>query len=242
MNGSLTARERGVRGVLGVFLAFVAFHVGLGSAGTEPAVLAWGALALAVVALATAVTGSASRLSRVGLDEDWSIAYLAARLYVGWEFLYAGWDKATNSWFSGGGAGAVKGTLAGAIAQSHASAADPHPAVANWFGSVSQHVLLPHAELISYLVVTGEICVGIGLITGLFLRLSAVFGVALNSMFMFAGALGAGLNPEMVLLGMGIVLASAPGVYALSIDRYLLPRLRGGLRVGLPHPHAARAH
>ena len=242
MNGSLTVQERAFRGVLGVFLVFVAYHVGLGSAGTEPLVLAWGALAVGLVALATAALGTAGRLARVGLDESWSLGYLSARLYVGWEFLYAGWDKATNSWFSGGGTDAVKGTLGGAVASSHATAANPHPAVSNWFASVAQHVLIPHAELMSYLVVTGELCVGIGLITGLFLRLSAIFGVAMNSLFMFAGALGAGLNPEMVLLGTGVALAGVAGVYAVSVDRFLLPRLRGGVHSELLHLHPARAH
>jgi thiosulfate dehydrogenase (quinone) large subunit len=237
MNGFLTVRERAFRGALGLFLAFVAYHVGLGSSGTEPAVLAWGALAVAIVALATAATGKVGLLSRLGLDANWSLGYLAARLYVGWEFLYAGWDKASNSWYNGGGAGAVKGTLTGAVAQSHATATNPYPAVSDWFGSTA-NALAPHAQLLSYLVVTGELCVGIGLITGLFLRLSAFFGVALNSLFMFAGALGAGLNPEMVLLGAGVLLASAPGVYALSVDRYLLPRLRTGVALEWDHLHA----
>jgi len=236
MSGMLTVRERAFRAALGVFLAFVAYHVGLGASGTEPRVLAWGALILAVIALLTAATGTAGRLARVGLDANWSVGYLAARLYVGWEFFYAGWDKATNSWFSGAGAGAVKGTLTGAIAQSHVTAATPHPAVANWFGWAAQHLLISHSELFSYLVVTGEICVGIGLIAGLFLRLSAFFGIALNSLFLFAGALGAGLNPEMVLLGMGVMLAAAPSLYALSVDRLLLPRLRS-LELPLVHLH-----
>jgi thiosulfate dehydrogenase (quinone) large subunit len=235
MNGRLTVKERTFRGALGLFLAFVAYHVGLGSSGTEPRVLAWGALVLAVVALATAATGDASRLARVGLDANWSVGYLAARLYVGWEFLNAGLDKATNSWYSGAGAGAVKGTLTGAIAQSHATAANAHPAVANWFAVASQH-LMPHSELLSYLVVTGEICVGVGLIAGLFLRLSAFFGIALNSLFLFAGALGAGLNPEMVLLGMGVLLAGAPALYALSVDRFLFTRLRT-IQIPVPHLH-----
>jgi thiosulfate dehydrogenase [quinone] large subunit len=241
MGATSTIRERTFRGALGVFLAFVAYHVGLGSSGTEMFVLAWGALILAVAALATAGLGTAGPLARVGLDTDWSLGFLAARLYVGWEFLYAGWDKATNGWYSGGGEGAVSGTLGGAVAQSHASAADPHPAVSNWFGWTASH-LVHHSELLSYLVVTGEIAVGIGLITGLLLRLSAFFGVALNSLFMFAGALGAGLNPEMVLLGMGVLVTSAAGVYALSIDRYMLPRLRPNLRVELLHLHHAPSH
>jgi thiosulfate dehydrogenase (quinone) large subunit len=233
MNGNLSMRERVFRGALGLFLAFVAYHVGLGSAGTEPKVLAWGALILALVALVTAATGNAGRLARVGLDADWSIGYLAARLYVGWEFLYAGLDKATNGWYHGAGAGAVKGTLSGAVAGSHATATNPFPPVANWYGWTAQHVFMSHSELLSYLVVTGEICVGIGLITGLMIRLSAIFGVTLNSLFMFSGALGAGLNPEMVLLGMGLVFGKAPGLYALSLDRYLLPRL-SGLRLSMP--------
>jgi thiosulfate dehydrogenase (quinone) large subunit len=224
---SLSTRERAVRGTLGVFLAFVAYHVGLTNPGTEPKVLAWGALVLAVFALGSAVAGSSGPLARLGLDADWSVAYLAARLYVGWEFLNAGLDKATNSWYSGAGAAEVKGTLTGAVAQSHATATNPYPAVANWFGSVSTHVFIAHSELLSYLVVTGELCVGIGLITGLFLRVSALFGVALNSLFMFSGALGAGLNPEMVLLGMGVLTATVTGVYALSADRYLIERLSG---------------
>jgi thiosulfate dehydrogenase [quinone] large subunit len=240
MMGRLSTRERVFRGVLGVCLAFVAYHVGLGSSGTEPFWLAWGALVVAIVAIATATIGSARQLSRVGLNEDWSLGYLAARLYVGWEFLYAGSVKATNSWYNGGGAAEVKGTLLGAVASSHATAKNPYPPVADWFGSAARH-MAPHSELLSYLVVTGELCVGIGLITGLFLRLSALFGVALNSLFMFSGALGAGLNPEMVLLGMGVLLAPSSSLYALSIDRYLLrPILRSARFEFAPlQPHTA---
>jgi hypothetical protein len=42
----------------------------------------------------------------------------------------------------------------------------------------------------------------------------------------------------MVLLGAGVLLASAPGVYALSVDRYLLPRLRTGVALEWDHLHA----
>ena len=227
MTGSLTTRERLVRTVLGLFLAFVAYDVGLGGPGVEPTAIAWGALALAVCAFATAALGTASVLSRVGLQEDWSLAFLAARLYVGWEFLYAGWDKATNSWFSGAGETTVHGLLLGAVGKSHASAQNPSPAVAGWFASLTNHVFLPHSDLLSYLVVTAELCVGIGLIFGLLLRASAFFAVALNSLFLFAGVLSAGLNPLMVLLGMGIFLATAPGVRAMSVDGYLWHRLSG---------------
>jgi hypothetical protein len=43
----------------------------------------------------------------------------------------------------------------------------------------------------------------------------------------------------MVLLGMGVLLAGSPALYALSVDHYLLPRLRR-LEASVPllHRHA----
>ncbi len=225
MIGTLTLRERVVRVVLGLFLAFVAFNVGLTSRLTEPKMVAWGALVLAVVALATAIAGAAGPLTRVDLDKDWSVAYLAARLFVGWEFLYAGWSKATTSWYSGAGGAEVKGFLGGGVAQSHASATVPFPAVSHWFAWTASNVFISHSHLISYLVVTCELCIGIGLILGLFIRLSAFFAVMMNSLFLFSGSLSAGLNPEMLILGMAVLFGVAPGLYAMSIDRTLLPLL-----------------
>jgi thiosulfate dehydrogenase [quinone] large subunit len=230
MNGSLTLRERAVRVPLGVLLGFIAYNVGLRSAGTEPRMVHWGALVLAIVALATALAGAAGPLARVYLDKDWSIAYLAARLFVGWEFLYAGWDKATTNWYSGAGGAEVKGFLGGAVAQSHASAKVPFPNVSHWFAWTANNVFLSHSHMISYLVVTAELCIGVGLIFGLFLRLSALFGVLMNALFLFSGSLSAGLNPEMVILGMAVLLGVAPGLYALSLDGSVLSLLRMGKR------------
>ena len=228
MTGVLTTRERIVRVLLALFAFGVAINVGLtGHGSMEPIVLAWGALLISVYAIMTAVWGSAGDTARVGLDADWSLEYLAARLFVGWEFLYAGWLKATNGWYTQhAGAAEVKGILAGAVAQSHATAQNPFPPVSHWFGWAADNMLMQHAELISYLVVTGEVLVGIGLILGLFTKVSAFFGITLNTLFMSAGALGAGLNPEMVIPGMIVLLGVAPAVYALSVDRYLLPWLR----------------
>jgi thiosulfate dehydrogenase [quinone] large subunit len=230
MNGTLTLRERVVRVALGVLLGFIAYNVGLGSSGTEPKMVAWGALVLAIVALATAAAGTAGPLTRLYLDKDWSVGYLAARLFVGWEFLYAGWDKATTHWYSGAGGVEVKGFLGGAIAQSHASAKVPFPNVSNWFAWTANHVFLSHSHMISYLVVTGELCIGIGLIFGVFLRLAALFGVFMNALFLFSGSLSAGLNPEMVILGMAVLLGVAPGLYAVSLDGSVFSLLRFGKR------------
>jgi thiosulfate dehydrogenase [quinone] large subunit len=230
MIGTLTIRERVVRAALGVLLGFVAFNVGLTSTATEPRVVAWGALVLAILALATAGFGTAGPLARLDLDKDWSVAYLAARLFVGWEFLYAGWSKATTSWYSGAGGAEVKGFLGGAVAQSHASAKVPFPNVSHWFAWTANNVFMSHSHTISYLVVTAELCIGIGLILGLFLRLSALFGVLMNALFLLSGSLSAGLNPEMLILGMAVLFGVAPGLYAVSLDRFLLTLLHIGKR------------
>jgi hypothetical protein len=130
MTAHVTSRERVFRAALGLFLGFCAYNVGLTGGGTEPTVLAWGCAILAVVAIATAIAGAAGPLARVGLDADWSVGFLAARLYVGWEFLYAGWEKMTQSWYTQhAGTLEVKRILQGAIAQSQASAQNPFPAV-----------------------------------------------------------------------------------------------------------------
>ncbi len=217
--------ERLFRLLFGVALVGIAINVGLTSPATEAKVVAWGALVLAAVSFASLSSGAANALARVGLDQNWSLAYLTARLFVGWEFLYAGWDKATNNWFHGAGSDEVKGFLGGAVGQSHATSANAFPAVSHWFAWTADNVFLSHSEVISYLVVGAELCVGIGLILGLFLRLSALVGVTLNALFLFSGSLSAGLNPEMIILGMVVLFGAAPAVYALTVDRYYLPRL-----------------
>jgi thiosulfate dehydrogenase [quinone] large subunit len=217
--------ERIVRLVLGLALIGIAINVGLTSPGTEAKVVAWGALVLAVVAFASFNSGVARAYSRVGLDQNWSLLYLTARLFVGWEFLYAGWTKFEGNWYSGAGAGEVKGFLGGAVAGSHPTAQNAFPPVSHWFGWTADNVFVSHSSLLSYVVVSTELFVGIGLILGLLLRLSALFGVTLNALFLLSGSLSAGLNPEMIILGMFILLGVSPAVYALSLDRFLLPRL-----------------
>ncbi|HUZ83285.1 MAG TPA: DoxX family membrane protein [Gaiellales bacterium] len=240
MAATLTSRERTFRVALGLFLAFVAYNVGLtGHGSLEPIVLAWGAAVLALVALVSAAVATTGPLAMFGMNADWSLGYLAGRLFVGWEFLYAGWLKASDGWYTQStGTNEVKGVLTGAISQSHASAQVPFPAVSHWFAWTADNVFIPRADLIGYLVVTGELAVGIGLILGLFLRLSSFFGVTLNALFMFAGALGAGLGLEMIIPGMLVLLGAATAIHAVSVDRYLLPRLHGlEGRLRIPRPH-----
>jgi len=79
-------------------------------------------------------------------------------------------------------------------------------------------VFLPHAEIMSYAIVFGELAVGLGLIVGLFTRTAAFFAVTLNLAFLFGGSTSAGTNPQMLVAGL-LVLTGTAAIYALSIDR-----------------------
>lgn len=235
MFGKLSQRERGFRVLLAALLFVIAYRLGIPDGGnTLNTVEAWGALALGAGALATGATGVCV-LQRLGLGNDWAIGFLAGRLFVGWEFLHAGWDKLTGAGWVGSDAGqSVKGFLD--FATSPAMTKGDFPAVPHWFADLTTNVFIPHAEVVSYLVVVGELAVGVGLLLGLFVRLSAFFGATMNLLFMLAGATGAGKNPEMLAIELLVLTGAAVAVYAASVDRYLLPRLTAAVRESIHMP------
>jgi thiosulfate dehydrogenase [quinone] large subunit len=145
--------------------------------------------------------------------------WLLVRVYVGWEWLKAGWGKLGNPVWTGNKAGtALSGFLQGALAKT----AGAHPDVAGWYGSFLQHTVLPHAATWSYVVVWGEILVGAALILGIFTGIAAFFGGFMNLNYLLAGTVSS--NPVLFVLGMGIVLAWKVAGY-WGLDRYVLPLL-----------------
>jgi len=149
--------------------------------------------------------------------------WLIVRLYVGYEWLSAGYGKLTGAevpWvFSGGHDGtALKGFVMGALAKT----AGANPAVQGWYAYFLQHVVLPVAPVLSYMVTFGEILIGLGLIFGALTGIAAFFGVFMNLNFMLAGAVS--INPVIGTLALFLVLAwRVAGYY--GVDRYLLPLL-----------------
>jgi len=105
--------------------------------------------------------------------------WLIVRLYVGYEWLTAGWEKMTGHpinittfgeaskggpWvFSGHDGAAIKGFVGSALVQTKGA----NPAVQSWYASFLQSFVLPHAALFAYLVTFGEVLIGIALILGL---------------------------------------------------------------------------
>lgn len=168
------------------------------------------------------------------------IVWLFARLWLGYEWLMAGYEKmfgpGSAAWVGAKAGSAVADLLKGAIAKSPLApdfdaAANAHPAVQEWYASLAQKVFLPNAVAFSYLVAFGEIAVGIALIVALFTHFAALMGVVMNLAYLFAGTTST--NPQMLVVGLAIVLAGgvAVGFYGLDyfarpIERQLMERIR----------------
>ncbi|MCS7459864.1 DoxX family membrane protein [Paenibacillus doosanensis] len=141
--------------------------------------------------------------------------WLIIRVYVGYEWLVAGWHKVTaDAWVGAKGGTALQGFVKGALTKAE-SGAD----VTGWYASFLQNVVLPNAKVFAYMVAYGEILVGLGLILGLLTGIAAFFGGLMNASYLFAGTLST--NPLLFVLATWLVLAwKVAGWYGL--DRWAL--------------------
>ncbi len=145
--------------------------------------------------------------------------WLIVRLYVGYEWLSAGWEKIINPLWVGPGAGiAITGFVTGALKKTGGA----HPDVYGWYGSFLRDFVIPHAVQFSFVVSFGEFFVGIGLILGIFTGLAAFFGAFMNMNYLFAGTVS--INPMLFLLELFLILAWRVAGF-IGLDRYILPFL-----------------
>lgn len=158
-------------------------------------------------------------------DPRLGLVWLVARLWVGWEFLDAGWQKTfgaeSSAWW--GSTSGVRGFLG--FAGSPASTSGAHPAVSHWYGWLINNAFLHADRFFAVAIPLGELLVGVGLILGLFTMASAFFGALMNLAYLLAGSTGGGLNPEMFGLGL-LIMAAGSAAYVYGVDRMLLPSLR----------------
>jgi thiosulfate dehydrogenase (quinone) large subunit len=156
--------------------------------------------------------------------------WLVIRIYVGYDFLIAGWHKFnTPAWMDGSGQG-IMGFWTGALGTTPAGA----PVITfDWYRGFLQFLVDTNsAGWFSYVIVFGEVAVGIGLILGAFTGLAAAGGLLMNMAFMLAGTTST--NPVLAILGVLLILAWKNAGY-IGIDRYLLPLL------GTPWPQTPPA-
>ncbi|MFA7216869.1 MAG: TQO small subunit DoxD [Candidatus Paceibacterota bacterium] len=145
--------------------------------------------------------------------------WLVVRLYIGWQWLQAGIDKATNpAWIGPEAGGAITGFIKGALTKTEGL----HPDVSGWYGAFLQNVVLPNASLWSHMITYGEILVGVGLIVGAFTGIAAFFGLLMNLNYLLAGTVSS--NPILFVLSIGVILAWKISGF-LGLDRFLLPML-----------------
>jgi len=160
-------------------------------------------------------------------DPRASYLWLVVRIWVGWQWLEAGYGKVTNPVWVGDKAGvAIGGFVQGALEK----AGGEHPAVQGWYADFLQGVVLPNATVFSYMVAFGEVAVGLGLILGILTGIAAFFGVLMNTNFLLAGTVST--NPILALPGILLILAWRNAGW-FGLDRWVLPM------VGTPWQHGS---
>jgi thiosulfate dehydrogenase (quinone) large subunit len=142
-----------------------------------------------------------------------SLLLTVLRLYLGWQWLQAGWGKISSGAFD------ASGFLNGAIK----NMAGDHPSVQPWWGSFIKEFALPYVDLFNVLVPWGEFLVGLGLILGIFTSFSILMGLTMNFAYMFSGTTST--NPQMVLLGLFILIAGL-NAGKIGLDRWFIPFLK----------------
>jgi thiosulfate dehydrogenase [quinone] large subunit len=147
------------------------------------------------------------------------LVWLVARLWLGYEWLAAGWDKATGGGWLDGGA-ALRGFAANAV---ETGAAGDHPQVAyGWYVVFLEWIRDSAHVWMAPMVAIGQLVIGILLLAGAFVGVAAFLGVVLNFSFVFAGS--AGVNPLFLIIGLLLMLAWRNGGW-YGADRWLLPWL-----------------
>ncbi|KND50218.1 MAG: hypothetical protein AB198_02450 [Parcubacteria bacterium C7867-003] len=142
--------------------------------------------------------------------------WTVARVYLGYEWIIAGYHKVINPVWVGDSAGpAITGFVNGALAKT----VGEHPDVTTWYAWFLQHVVLPHANAWSHAIAYGEVLVGLGLILGAFTFLAAFFGAFMNMNYLLAGTVSS--NPVLLLLAICIMLAHRIAGF-FGLDYYIL--------------------
>jgi thiosulfate dehydrogenase [quinone] large subunit len=172
-------------------------------------VLGWALLILSVVALYRRYRGGADeaaadevplrewRVARfLGRAKGASVLFLGLRIFLGWQWFHAGWEKFQNpAWMNGGTA--LRGYWERAIA---VPAPPARPAITYPLYRAFLDTLVDggHERWFTYLIVFGEMAVGIGILVGGLTAIAAFFGIVMNFSFLYAGTVSS--NPTLLVL------------------------------------------
>ena len=159
-----------------------------------------------------------------------SVLWLVVRLWLGYEWLNAGYQKLWGSehtaFISGSGAG-VKGFATAGIVGS--TAGKGVGASYGWWAGVLHNFVVPYASWIGQFISISELLIGIGLVLGLLTGYAAFAGLLLNLVYMFTGS--AGVNPAYAALAVLLVLAWRNAGW-IGLDRLVLRNTWASRHVG----------
>ena len=151
----------------------------------------------------------------------WSSIWFLVRIYLGWLWLEAGWEKVMGTGAHPWGEASLVAFWQRAVS---VPAAPARPLIAyDWYRTFLQYLLNIHAEKwMAPLVAWGELLVGVALLAGFMVGIIAFVGAFMNMNFMLAGT--ASINPVMLILAIFLMLAwKTAGWY--GFDRWVLPKL-----------------
>ncbi|USG66157.1 DoxX family membrane protein [Brevibacillus ruminantium] len=140
------------------------------------------------------------------------------RIYLGYEWLTAGWHKLTS------GFDASK-YLENAVNKPVLESGTESLMYPNFVAFVKSFAL-PYVEVFNFLIPLGEFLVGLGLLLGVLTTAAAFCGLLMNFMFMFAGTVSS--NPWMILLGF-FVAAAGYNAGRFGGDYWVIPWIRSHL-------------
>ncbi len=150
--------------------------------------------------------------------------WLAARLYLGFQWLLAGshkiWGEARWINVAGPDGLPLKSFWAKAIT---APAGGKAPVVYDWYRTFLSF-MLDHGwyHWFAWVIACGEVTVGVLLIVGAFTGLAALAGATMNLNFMLAGS--ASTNPVLFILAV-LIVGGWKVAGLIGVDRWLLPAL-----------------
>ncbi len=162
--------------------------------------------------------------------------WLVVRVWLGYQWIEASLLKVTDpAWMQSGVA--LKGFWEHAVAVP----ATGKPMISfPWYREFLQYLLANHAYTwFGKAVAMGELAIGIGLVLGIFVGITAFFGGFMNWNFMMAGT--ASTNPVLFAVAILLILAWKTAGY-IGLDYYLLPLLGTPWRPGQAFRGAHRSH
>lgn len=145
-----------------------------------------------------------------------TLVWLAIRLWLGFQWAQAGWEKINNAeWMSGA-------KIAGYWQNSLADYGKPNADVAyDWYAGFLKGLQDSNAQTwFAPLIAWGELLGGIALMVGLFTGIVALLLAFMNFNYMLAGS--AGVNPVYLVLAILIIVAWKNAGW-WGLDRFVLP-------------------